>query len=86
LAIDSVTGSIEPSKAADLVCVDLKQAASWPVYHPVAQLVYAVSRDQVSDVWVEGECLLKEGAPCRMNEEYILDAAQEIAARIAADT
>jgi 5-methylthioadenosine/S-adenosylhomocysteine deaminase len=86
LAIDSVTGSIESGKAADLVCVDLKQAASWPVYHPVVQLVYAVSRDQVSDVWVEGECLLKEGAPCRMNEEYILDTAQEIAARIAADT
>lgn len=84
LAIDSITGSIEPGKAADLVCVDLKQAASWPVYHPVAQLVYAASRDQVSDVWVEGECLLKEGLPCKMNEDYILDAAQEIASRIAA--
>jgi len=84
LAIDSITGSIEPGKAADLVCVDLKQAASWPVYHPVAQLVYAVARDQVGDVWVEGECLLKEGLPCKMNEDYILDAAQEIASRIAA--
>jgi 5-methylthioadenosine/S-adenosylhomocysteine deaminase len=84
LAIDSITGSIEPGKAADLVCVDLKQAASWPVYHPVAQLVYAVARDHVSDVWVEGECLLKEGIPCKMNEDYILDAAQEIANRIAA--
>ncbi len=84
LAIDSVTGTIEPGKAADLVCVDLKQAASWPVYHPLAQLVYAVSRDQVSDVWVEGECLLKQGVPYKMNEDYILDAAQEIANRIAA--
>lgn len=85
LAIDAVTGSIEAGKAADLACVDLKQAGSWPVYHPVAQLVYSVSRDQVSDVWVEGERLLNAGAPCRMNEEYILDATQEIAARIAAD-
>ena len=85
LAIDDIVGTIEPGKAADLVCVDLKQAASWPVYHPVAQLVYAVARDQVSDVWVDGECLLKAGTPCRMNEDYILDAAQEIANRISAD-
>ena len=55
------------------------------VYHPLAQLVYAVTRDQVSDVWVEGECLLENGVACRVNEEYILDAAQEIASRIAAD-
>ncbi len=85
LGIDSITGTIEAGKAADLVCVDLKHAASWPVYHPVAQLAYAVSRDQVSDVWVEGTCLLQEGNPCRMNEDYILDTAQEIANRIAAD-
>ncbi len=85
LAIDALTGTIEPGKAADLVCVDLKQAASWPVYHPVAQLVYAVARDQVSDVWVDGECLINAGTPCRMNEDYILDAAQEIASRISAE-
>lgn len=84
LALDALFGSIEPGKSADLVCVDLKQAATWPVYNPVAQVVYAASRDQVSDVWVEGECLLSMGEPCKMNEEYILDAAQELAAQISA--
>lgn len=84
LAIDGVTGSIEAGKSADLVCVDLKQAGSWPVYHPVAQLVYAVSRDQVSDVWVEGECLLREFEPTKMNMDKILDDAQSLADRIAA--
>ncbi len=85
LGMDDVTGSIEVGKAADLVCVDLKQAATWPVYQPVAQLVYAASRDQVSDVWVEGEWLLSGGQSCKLHEEYILDAAQEIASRIAGD-
>lgn len=79
LALDEITGSIEVGKAADLVCVDLKQATSWPVYHPVAQLVYAVSRDQVSDVWVEGECLLREFEPVKMNTDKILDDAQSLA-------
>jgi len=85
LALDGVTGSIEVGKAADLVCVDLKQAGSWPVYHPVAQLVYAVSRDQVSDVWVEGECLLSEGALTRMDSRDILDRAQALADKVLAD-
>lgn len=84
LAIDEITGSIESGKAADLVCVDLKQAGSWPVYHPVAQLAYAVSRDQVSDVWVEGEWLLREFKPTKMNTDKILDDAQALADRIAA--
>ncbi len=84
LAIDEITGTIEAGKAADLVCVDLKQAGSWPVYHPVAQLVYAVSRDQVSDVWVEGECLLREYEPTKMNTDKILDDAQALADQVGA--
>ncbi len=86
LAIDRITGSIEPGKAADLICVDLKQAGSWPVYHPVAQLAYAVSRDQVSDVWVDGECLLREGGLTRMNVDQILDSAAAMAERISTET
>ena len=86
LAIDDITGTIEVGKAADLVCVDLKQAGSWPVYHPVAQLVYAVSRDQVSDVWVEGECLLHECEPTKMNTDKILDDAQVLADQVGAGT
>jgi len=54
------------------------------VYHPVAQLVYAVSRDQVSDVWVEGECLLREREPTNMNVDKILDDAQILADQIGA--
>ena len=85
LGIEHITGSIEAGKAADLICVDLKQAASWPVYHPIAQLAYSVARDQLSDVWVEGEQLLNAGSITCMNEEDILDATQELADRIAAD-
>jgi len=85
LGLDAVCGSIEIGKSADLCCVDLKHAASWPVYHPLAQLVYAVSRDQVSDVWVEGACLLEAGRSTTLDEDAIMDAAQELASRIATD-
>ncbi len=84
LGLEAVTGSLEPDKAADMVCVDLQQAGSWPVYHPIAQLVYSVARDQVCDVWIEGEHLLQDGQTKHMNEDDILAAAQQMADRIAA--
>jgi 5-methylthioadenosine/S-adenosylhomocysteine deaminase len=70
-------GSIEPGKWADLCCVDLERPATWPVYHPVAQLVYAAGRDQVSDVWVAGRRMVAEGRLARMDEAAILQRAGE---------
>lgn len=54
LGLAEDTGSIEPGKWADLTAVDLDAPATLPVFNPVSQLVYAASRDQVSDVWVAG--------------------------------
>jgi 5-methylthioadenosine/S-adenosylhomocysteine deaminase len=54
LGLDAETGSLQPGKAADLVAVDLSTLASQPVFHPASQLVYTATRDQVSDVWVQG--------------------------------
>jgi 5-methylthioadenosine/S-adenosylhomocysteine deaminase len=55
-------GSLQIGKCADLVAVDLRAPATQPVYHPLSQLVYAASRDQVSDVWVNGQPRLRDGA------------------------
>jgi len=55
-------GSIVRGKYADMVAVDMRVPATQPVYHPISQLVYAAARDQVSDVWVAGRSLLRDGA------------------------
>lgn len=47
-------GSIKIGKAADLIAVDLSSVATQPVYDPISSLVYSASREQVSDVWVNG--------------------------------
>ena len=54
LSLGSVTGSLESGKAADIVAVDLSDIATQPVYSATSTLVYAASRGQVSDVWVNG--------------------------------
>lgn len=76
IGLGDQVGSLEVGKAADLVCVDLSQPATSPVHNPVSQLVYAASRDQVSDVWVAGRQLLKDGMHTGMQSQPILARAE----------
>lgn len=54
-------GSIEVGKEADLTAVDLSSISSQPIYNPVSALVYTATRDQVTDVWVQGKRQLQSG-------------------------
>jgi 5-methylthioadenosine/S-adenosylhomocysteine deaminase len=60
LGLADEIGSLVVGKAADIVAVDLGRPETEPVYNPISQLVYAASREQVTDVWVAGEQLLRE--------------------------
>jgi len=83
LGLGEQTGSIESGKWADLCCVGLQQPATWPVYDPVAQLVYAAGRDQVSDVWVAGRRMVADGHLARLDESAIIKRASDWRDRIA---
>ncbi len=61
LGIDDYTGSLSIGKSADMIAIDLDQLETQPLYDPVSQIVYAANRQQVSDVWVSGKQLLKQG-------------------------
>ena len=60
LGLDKVCGSLSIGKAADVIAIDLSYLETQPLYCPVSQIVYAASRQQVSDVWVAGQRLLKQ--------------------------
>lgn len=85
LGLADEIGSIQVGKWADLCCVDLERPATWPVYDPVAQLVYATSRDQVEDVWVAGRRMVSDGRLVRMDEAAIVARAGAWRDRIAAE-
>lgn len=76
-------GSLLPGKRADLTCINFDHPATQPVHHPVSQLVYAASRDQVSDVWVGGEQLVADGQLTRAPVEEIVARAQAWQQRLA---
>lgn len=73
LNLDHKIGSLVPGKAADVVAVRFNSIESQPLYHPVSQLVYATGRDQVTDVWINGEHLLNRRRLTSMDEHEILD-------------
>lgn len=77
LGLEHEIGSIEVGKSADLVAFDLSTPATQPVFHPLSQLVYSASRDQVSDVWVAGKRLLQNRELTRMDLAGVLAKARQ---------
>lgn len=86
LGIADQVGSLEVGKQADLMAVNLGDyVETAPVFDPISHLVYAVGREQVSDVWIAGRQVLKTGQLQTVDTAALLDKAhywrQKIAAR-----
>ena len=82
LGIDADVGSLVTGKWADIAAVRLDTIETQPVYDPVSQLVYASGREQVTDVWVAGQHLLKERRLTTLDGEDILERARDWKNRI----
>jgi 5-methylthioadenosine/S-adenosylhomocysteine deaminase len=84
LGLGEQTGSLTPGKWADMTAIHLDTIETQPLYDPVSQLVYACGRDQVTDVWVAGQHLLKERQLTTLDVHEILHRARDWQARIGA--
>ncbi len=69
LGWEAEIGSLEAGKAADLIAVDFGALELVPCFDPVSHLVYAASRNEVSDVWVAGVRVLEERSLTRISSE-----------------
>lgn len=74
LALDARIGSIVAGKEADLVAVDLSTWETQPCFDPSTLLVYAASRDQVSDVWVAGRQVVRGRQALALDDSARKDA------------
>ena len=77
LGLEKEIGSLEPGKAADMIAVDLSSYLTQPIYNPISHLAYAVNRLQVSDVWVAGKRLLKEGEFTQLETTQLVKDAKK---------
>ena len=77
LGLESIIGSIEKNKKADLVAIDLNSIENQPIYNPLTTLVYSSSRSDVSYVWIDGEIKLKDKKLVKIDEERIIQLAKK---------
>ena len=84
LGISDITGSLEPGKQADIVAVDLGGVHFVPVlrgsdFNVPAHLVFTASSHDVSDVWVQGRQLVKDGSVISVDVRAVTAMAQAAA-------
>ncbi|MGV3651593.1 MAG: amidohydrolase family protein, partial [Devosia sp.] len=76
LGMGDEIGSLEIGKRADLICVDLRTPHIGAVHDVAQSLVLYASAADVRDVIVDGEVLLLNRQPLRINEAAVLANAR----------
>jgi len=79
-------GSLEVGKAADITAIAIDNIESIPLYDPISHLVYTNCSSQVSDVWVNGQQLLKKRQLTTINMLETYEKAKNWQTRIAKTT
>jgi len=82
LGFGADTGSIEPGKYADLVCVDLNRLACQPTSSVPESILFGATREQVSDVWTSGRVAVSDGHLLAFDEQELMASAQNWLARL----
>lgn len=75
LGKDKLIGSLEEGKAADILLIDHRKLFSSPLYDPYSHLVYAIGREQITDVFISGNRVLKNRRLTTVCEEDIYRTA-----------
>ena len=75
LGLGNRIGSIAPGKQGDVCAINVNDVGLTPCYDPVALLTYAAGRENVTDVWVAGECRISDGKLLAANEIELINLA-----------
>ncbi|BCE00978.1 TRZ/ATZ family hydrolase [Marinicellulosiphila megalodicopiae] len=72
LQMDAKIGSLEIGKQADLCIIDTQSLNHAPMYNIASALVYNTSAHQVSDVYVNGVCLMQNNTLLSIDEPSLM--------------
>ena len=84
LGMEKEIGSLEVGKKADIIILDLNRPHLQPVYNIVSHLVYSATGADVRDVIIDGKLVMENRKLLTLNEEEVLDKAQEWGQKISA--
>ena len=82
LGLESVSGTIEVGKKADIVVVDLNSPHLIPWYHPQSTLVYSANGSDVKDVIIDGKIIMKDRTFQTLDADEIIERVTAISRRI----
>lgn len=87
LHLGDITGSLEPGKKADLILVEISPLHNAPRFHRdpegiYSQLVYAAKSNDVTDVMVNGQWLMREKELLTLDETELIETANDYAGKI----
>lgn len=82
IGLGNKIGSLEPGKKADIIIIDLDSPHLTPMHDPYAQLVYAVGREDVATVLIDGKLVLRDRIPITMDPRECIDSVNEISKRM----
>jgi 5-methylthioadenosine/S-adenosylhomocysteine deaminase len=60
LGLQDKIGSLTIGKRADLCAIALDNMTTLPVFDPASHIIHAAGREDVTHVWIDGECVVKK--------------------------
>ncbi len=84
LGMEKEIGSLEAGKRADAIMVRIDRPHAIPLYDAVSQMVYALKGGDVRDVMVNGKAVVRDGRILTLNQQIVLQKAEEYRAKISA--
>ena len=84
LGMEKEIGSLETGKRADAILVRIDRPHAQPLYDPISQMAYALKASDVRDVIVNGKPVVRDGRILTLNQQLILQKADEYRAKISA--
>jgi 5-methylthioadenosine/S-adenosylhomocysteine deaminase len=82
LRLDTVTGSLEAGKRADIAVVDLSSSHQVPTQDPYGALVHTANQENVRMTMVGGRVLYEDGAYHTLDSERLLARAEELRVKL----
>ena len=74
LGLDTITGSIEIGKRADLILIHADASNMLPVYDEYSAIVYAMNSKNVRSSMVNGDWIMRNRIVCHVDKENTLEA------------
>jgi 5-methylthioadenosine/S-adenosylhomocysteine deaminase len=82
LGIDTVTGSLEVGKKADIIVLDMDKPHLIPMYNPFSHLVYAVRGHDVRHTIINGSIVMENRSLLTIDINEVIAMAKEMAKKV----